>query len=143
MVKRDVVHAVINHKKPPYVPWSFAFTQEAQAKLEAHFPNRDLEDVLQNHLINLGNGIGFFEPVGNERYKDVFGAVWNREVDKDIGVVETYPLSGPTLRGYTFPDPEAELFFEDIPEKLAKYPDRYRVFNIGFSLFERAWTMRS
>ena len=31
--------------------------------------------------------------------------VWNRTVDKDIGVVEDYHLKTRTLAGYTFPDP--------------------------------------
>jgi uroporphyrinogen decarboxylase len=46
------------------------------------------------------------------------------------------------LKGYTFPDPLNPKCFTDIPASLAVYGDRYRVFNIGFSLYERAWTMR-
>jgi uroporphyrinogen decarboxylase len=72
----------------------------------------------------------------------VFGVVWDRSVDKDIGIVAHTPLSGPTLKGYAFPDPLAPLFYADIPEKLQRFGDRFRVFNIGFSLYERAWTMR-
>jgi len=45
-------------------------------------------------------------------------------------------------RGYEFPDPLDDRYFEDIPDKIAKYQDRFRVFQIGFSLFERAWTLR-
>ena len=28
------------------------------------------------------------------------------------------------------------------PAKIARFPDRFRVFQIGFSLYERAWTLR-
>ena len=48
----------------------------------------------------------------------------------------------PTLEHYTFPDPLDRRFFADIPERIAKYGDRFRVFQIGFSLYERAWTLR-
>ena len=40
------------------------------------------------------------------------------------------------------PDPVAPGFFEDIPGKLETQGDRFRMFSIGFSLYERAWTMR-
>ena len=32
--------------------------------------------------------------------------------------------------------------FADIPARIARYGDRFRVFEIGFSLWERAWTLR-
>ena len=51
-------------------------------------------------------------------------------------------LLDPTLKHYTFPDPLDRRFFADIPERIAQYPDRFRVFQIGFSLYERAWTLR-
>jgi uroporphyrinogen decarboxylase len=142
MNKREVVQTVLAGKKPPYVPWSMGFTIEAEAKLRQHFHNDHLEDVLENHLLGLGNGIGFFHDVGNDCVQDVFGVVWDRSVDKDIGIVRGISLPGPSLKGYTFPNPLDPIFFADIPEKLSCYGDRYRVFDIGFSLYERAWTLR-
>ncbi|HCO94751.1 MAG TPA: uroporphyrinogen-III decarboxylase-like protein, partial [Phycisphaerales bacterium] len=47
-----------------------------------------------------------------------------------------------TLAGYDFPDPLDDRFFVNIPEKLSEYADCFRVFKIGFSLYERAWTLR-
>lgn len=148
MNKREVIHTILQHKAPPYVPWSFGFTHEAAAKLRTHFGQKDLEPFLHNHLLRLGNGVGFFEDIGNDHVRDVFGVVWDRSVDKDIGVVVGQVLPEPTLAGYTFPDPHDPRFFADIPGKIARYEaadgrdDRFRVFQIGFSLYERAWTMR-
>ena len=102
----------------------------------------DLEGVLQNHLLKLGSDIGFFTDLGNDCVQDVFGVVWDRSVDKDIGNVKGCVLPEPTLSGYTFPDPLDPRFFADIPERIAQYGDRFRVFQIGFSLYERAWTLR-
>ncbi len=53
-----------------------------------HYGTEDLEPILHNHLLGLGNDIGFFEDIGNDRVKDGFGVVWDRSVDKDIGNVE-------------------------------------------------------
>ena len=142
MNKRQVVRLAVEGRKVPYVPWHCTFTVEAAEKLQKHFSNDDLEHVLDNHFVKLGRDIGFFTDLGNDRFRDVFGVVWDRSVDKDIGVVEGCVLPEPTLRGYDFPDPLSSLFFADIPEKLSRYADCFRVFKIGFSLYERAWTLR-
>ncbi len=154
MTRRDVVRLALSHQRPPYVPWSFGFTQEAREKLEGHYfpesvtagsPKRDAEDLNEavgNHLLKLGSDIGFFEEVGKDRLRDVFGVEWDRSVDKDIGMVVGCVLDKPSLRGYRFPDPLDERFFRDNPGKLLRYGDRFRVFQIGFSLWERAWTLR-
>lgn len=142
MTKREVVRRAITHQKPPYVPWSFGFTEEARAKLLTHYGDVDLDEELDNHLVRLGSDIGFFTDLGNHRFRDVFGVVWNRTIDRDIGNVEGCLLPEPTLQGYEFPNPLEERFFAAIPERLASRGDCFRVFQIGFSLYERAWTMR-
>jgi uroporphyrinogen decarboxylase len=142
MTKREIIRAVLDGQKPPYVPWSCGFTKEARAKLQLHFAPLELELVLQNHFVKLGSDIGFFTDLGNDRVRDVFGVVWDRSIDKDIGNVEGCLLSEPTLEHYTFPDPLDRRFFADIPESIDQYGDRFRVFQIGFSLYERAWTLR-
>jgi len=142
MTPREVIRTVLQGRRPPYVPWSIGLTHEAREKLRQHYGCDDLEGPLGNHLVRLGSDIGFFEPVDDCRVRDVFGVVWNRSIDKDIGNVEGRVLPEPTLAGYELPDPLDPRFFADIPEKLARYPQRFRVFQIGFSLYERAWTLR-
>jgi uroporphyrinogen decarboxylase len=140
--KREVIQTVMAGKVPPYVPWAFSFTYEASEKLQKYYRTSDLEPIFQNHLLDLGNGIGFFKDIGDNSVEDVFGVVWDRSVDKDIGLVRGCVLPSPTLKGYTFPNPLDPCFFDDIPGKIAQYGDCYRVFQVGFSLYERAWTMR-
>jgi len=111
-------------------------------KLKKHYATDDIEQTLDNHLLGLGNDIGFFDDLGDDLFRDHFGVVWNRKADKDIGVVHNHLLQEPTLVGYEFPDPLDPKFFADINEKISLYPDRFRVFRIGFSLYERAWTLR-
>ncbi len=142
MDKRQVVRLVIEGHKAPYVPWHCGFTVEAAAKLREHFGADDLEQALDNHFVKLGSDIGFFTDLGNDRFRDVFGVVWDRTVDKDIGIVEGRILPEPTLDGYDFPDPLDERLFEGIAEKISTYADCFRVFKIGFSLYERAWALR-
>lgn len=142
MLKRDVIHLVLDGKRPPYVPWSMGFTLEARERLLVHYDCDDVEVPLQNHLLKLGSDIGFFDQVDDHLVRDVFGVVWDRSIDKDIGNVTGCALPEPTLEGFEWPDPLDRRFFADISEKIAGFPDRFRVFQIGFSLYERAWTLR-
>jgi uroporphyrinogen decarboxylase len=142
MQKRDVIRRVLEGKRPPYVPWSMGFTQEAREKLQRHYGSADVEGPLENHLLKLGSDIGFFTDLGDHRVRDAFGVVWDRSIDKDIGNVEGQVLARPTLAGYEFPDPRDGRYFAEIPGRIARFPDRFRVYQIGFSLYERAWTLR-
>ena len=142
MTKREVVRAVLEGKKPPYVPWSFKFTQEPKELLQEYYGVEDLDVPLGNHILNLGNDYGFFDYLGNNLYQDVFKVIWDRSVDKDIGDVKGCLLSEPTLKDYTFPDPHDPRFYDNIGSEIEKKPDLFRCFQIGFSLYERAWTLR-
>jgi len=142
MIKRQVVKLAIEGKPVPYVPWHCTFTVPAAEKLRRHFGTADIDTAIDNHFVKLGSDIGFFTELGNDRFRDRFGVIWDRTVDKDIGIVEGCILSEPTLAGYEFPDPVPGVIFDEIDEKIAKYQDCFRVFKIGFSLYERAWTLR-
>ncbi|MEO8411429.1 MAG: uroporphyrinogen decarboxylase family protein, partial [Propionivibrio sp.] len=128
--------------KPLYVPWSYKFTVEAEDALKERLGCDDLEKAVGNHIVRVGSDIGFFDDLGNDRLRDVFGVVWDRSIDKDIGNVENCLIPEPTMAGFTFPDPLDPRFFANINSKLAAYPDCFRVFELGFSLYERAWTLR-
>ena len=142
MTKREVIKLVLDKGKPPYVPWSFKFTKEPKEMLQKYYGVEDLDPVLGNHILQLGSDIGFFEQVGPTDYKDVFGVVWDRSIDKDIGNSDGKLLPEPTLEGYTFPDPHDPRFFANIESEIEKKPDMFLCFQIGFSLYERAWSMR-
>ena len=142
MTKREVVKLALEGQRPPYVPWNVGLTLEARERLRQHYGHNDLETALENHFLRLGNDVGFFIDLQDSCVRDVFGVVWDRSIDKDIGNVVGCVLPKPTLDGYAFPDPLDDRFFEDIPERLEKHGDRFRVFQIGFSLWERAWTLR-
>jgi uroporphyrinogen decarboxylase len=142
MTRREVIKAVLNGEKPPYTPWSFKFTSEAGKMVEAHYQTTDLDEALYNHILMLGNDIGFFEKLGNNIFQDVFGVVWDRSIDKDIGNITGSLIVEPTLSGYLFPNPIDKRFFNDIESSISNHPDMFRLFQIGFSLYERAWTLR-
>jgi uroporphyrinogen decarboxylase len=142
MTKREVIKTVLDGKKPPYVPWSFKFTAEPRELLQKYYGVKDLDPVVGNHILQLGSDIGFFDDLGNDQFRDVFGVIWDRTIDKDIGDAKGFVFPEPTMADYSFPDPLDPRFFSNIESEISIKPDMFRVFQIGFSLYERAWTMR-
>jgi len=142
--KRDVVAAVLRGERPPYVPWSFWFTAEAAEKLRHHYriAAADLDQHVNSHILGLGSQMAVIEHLPHDRIRDRFGVVWDRSQDKDIGMVEGCVLPEPTLDGYQFPSSRDPRIFGPIAADIAQHPDRFRMFAIDFSLFERAWSLR-
>ncbi len=142
MNRREIIKMVLDGKEPPYVPWSFKFTKEPADILKSYFKTDDLDIPLSNHILMLGNDIGFFENLSDDLYRDVFGAVWDRSIDKDIGNITGSIIQEPSLRNYTFPDPLDKRFFANMDSEIKAKKDMFRLYQIGFSLYERAWTLR-
>jgi uroporphyrinogen decarboxylase len=72
---------------------------------------------------------------------DQFGVEWDRSIDRDIGNVCNVVVTPETLDGFRFPDPEDPTRFKSHAELIARNPDEFHMMNLGFSLFERAWTL--
>ncbi len=146
MEKRAVVKTALRGEPPPHTPWSFRFTAEPKEALCRHY-GCDASELIAHtgcHILELGSDIGFFEEVATDHFRDVFGVVWDRTMDKDIGMPADFLLKDPDdLDHLKFPDPCDPRFFAGIEERIDRFPDRFRLFDLGFSLFERAWTLRS
>jgi len=143
MNKRDVVIAALNGEEVPYTPWQMGFTFESLQKLEAHYGD-NINKVLGNHLV--GSSVyPAQKDIGNNRHKDFFGVVWDRTEDKDIGIVEGCLLPEANLDNYTFPSMDGIKKFHTTEIKkiqTSEAKEHYRFASLGFSLFERAWTLR-
>jgi uroporphyrinogen decarboxylase len=69
--------------------------------------------------------------------------IWNRNgADKDIGVIDGYVIKEAAMKDYIFPEfDEADL--RSRYETLVKTnKSNFTYGNIGFSMFERAWSLR-
>ncbi len=92
----------IGREKPHYVPWSFRFTHETTMKLHAH-GDINWKHELGNHFKELGSDIGFFNDLGHNQFRDLFGVVWDRMVEKNIGIPEEVVLSRLLSKDISFP----------------------------------------
>jgi len=141
--KRDVVIEAIGFRPPPYVPWAWSMTQQCEARLGAYLHTDDLTDFVGSHFTDLASGIVRFDKIAADTYRDVYGVVWDRTVDKDIGSPVDWPIRRvEDLDRYSWPDADDDIWYVDIPETPVGSEGLFRRFSIGFSLYERAWTMR-
>lgn len=143
MKRRERVLRALRFQQPDVTPWHISLTAPAFEKVAAHFGTRNVDDALGNHLAIISSQPpelwtetkpGFF--------RDEFGVIWDRTVDTDIGTTFKYQLTEPSLANYFWPDPGNSRRFRHFNEEISAGGDRFIVGDVGFSLFERAWTLR-
>ena len=140
MLPRERVLMALAHEQPDMTPWQLDLTFDAHAKMVAHYGDSDFLAKVGNHLAGIEDG--FFEEVRPGFWRDGFGITWNRTIDRDIGNVEEILLKEPTLAGFTFPEPDLARNAQQYDQLVAENPERFRHAGVGFSMFERAWTLR-
>jgi len=141
MTRRERVIAALEHRETDFIPYDVGCTAEAAKKLTDYFgQDSDLQARMNNHIMSVSSGLKAELKPGYVR--DEYGVVWNRTVDQDIGVVENIQIPDYETRAYRLPPVEQDEIAARL-EKLTKNKgDKFGVFNISFSLFERAWTLR-
>jgi uroporphyrinogen decarboxylase len=143
MNKREVVIEALNFRPVPYTPWAWTATQRCAERLRGHLGCDDLAPFIDSHFADAGAAIGRFERIDEDHYRDVYGVVWDRSVDRDIGNPVDWPFRDPRdFDRYEWPDATDPAWYADVPALRARNRDVFFTYSIGFALFERAWTMR-
>ena len=141
MTNRERVTASLNHEQPDMVPYCIGFTQVAHARMVEFYGDEHFATHLGNALSGMGTEApGAWQEVRPDIWEDQFGVQWDQSVDKDIGVVCNQVITPENLDDYAFPDPHDPRRWEPYGA-LADRPGEFHVANLGFSLFERAWTL--
>jgi uroporphyrinogen decarboxylase len=142
MTAKERVREALEFEPPDKVPYQIGFTRPAAARMAAHFGTKDFKEFVGNHIASFApTAPGAWQEVAADMWRDEFGVLWNRSIDKDIGTPEPV-LSEPTLKGYSLPDAYEPSRFAGMSEFLERNEDKFTLVNMGFSLFERAWTIR-
>jgi uroporphyrinogen decarboxylase len=141
MTPSEAVKKVLRHKPVNPVPFSIKFTVEAKEKMVARYgeefdPVRDTGSYVVASHTNSG-----WEEVRPGYFKDNFGVVWNKTQDRTLGMVDQTLITEPSLKGFVFPDPDDAPLYRFIEKDKRCYPDHFHMASIGFSLFERAWSL--
>ena len=143
VTRKQIVLDALAFRPPAYVPWDWSMTQECARRVREHLGTDDLAPFVESHLLPVGASTFRYETIDQTHVRDIYGVVWDRTVDKDIGTPCDWPIRRPEdLQNYQWPDATSDAWYADIPGRLAARPDLFRIYMIGFSLYERAWTMR-
>ena len=142
-IKHDRVASSVAHKDTYPVPYSIDLTVPLANKVCAYLgiQKDDLWGWADNHIEEATYRKGQW--LDNEVYQDPFGVQWDRSgADKDIGIIKEYILKEPEIGDYHVPEPNLEYVDELTTKMIEADKDSYKLGKIGFSLFERAWSLR-
>lgn len=144
MTRRERVLASLRHEPPDKTPYHVGFTWRARQNMAEFLGDPDFESRIGNCFRGLScYSHTRWSEVRPNVFRDPFGVEWDRSVDQDIGVVANRLITPESLESYEFPDPEDPavwaLHGEAVRTKIER--DVFVIANLGFSLFERAWTL--
>ena len=143
MNNRQRVLTALSHKQPDKVPYDIRFTQKAHAKMAQHYGDPDFASKLGNCFtwIRPYSGHERFVEVRPDIWRDDFGVLWDRRIDKDIGVVCNRLVTPDDVNDFEFPDASGAARYDIIDETIKATEGGVFLVSLGFSLFERAWTL--
>jgi len=142
MNNRERVSATLNHRQPDRIPYSIGFTQKMHARMAEYLGDPGFESKMGNCLTSLGcEPKGAWREVRPNVMRDQFGVEWDQGIDKDIGVVCNRVVSAGNVGDFPLPDPADPTRYAQIGAVAGEKGDRFVLVNLGFSLYERAWTM--
>lgn len=144
MTRRERVLRALRHEPSDFPPYFVDFSPPLRGTLAStplyakDYLNYDLQICGYNYC---GNAV----PIGQQNiYRDDFGVIWDRSgVDKEIGLIHEPVIRDFDLSGYTFPRFDDVKFANQLKVVQKYREDRFFLAGIGFSLFERAWSLCS
>jgi uroporphyrinogen decarboxylase len=141
MSKKEAVLNTLKHKQTNPVPYYLDLTE---ATLERMIRYTGDPDFFQNSGSYLEQRVNAsFTDEGEGKLRDMFGVLWDKSSQEgDFGIINEFNLNGPEFGDYVFPEPDEPLIREKC-RQLEQAGDKFTMYDIGFSLFERAWTLRS
>ena len=147
LTPKDRLRRALLHQPIDRLPWQINYTARMGAKMAAHFniPPADLPRILGNHLVRVD--ILHPErtsPDGAVRF-DWWGA--GHATGEEGYFIRVHPLAGSKdLDAYLWPDPHSPGLFDAaraaIASQIASGGEVFIAPNLGFALFERAWSLR-
>jgi uroporphyrinogen decarboxylase len=142
MNTRERVRATLNHQQPDKTPYQIGFTQKSHQLMVDFFGDPNFHLILGNSITRLEcEPAKSWIEIAPDIWQDQFGVQWDRSIDKDIGNVCNQLVTPEMLNDYVFPNPDDPTRYENYAQVLDKSAAAFTLVNLGFSLYERAWTL--
>src|SRR5665647_187009 len=144
MTKRERILSAVNHRQTDFVPYEVGFTHQEYERVSNYLNDKNFVNKIGNHISSIYYD-GYLNEItpGSGYWKDDFGVVWNRNgADKDIGVIDGFVITEADIKQFTLPELDEKRIRGEYEKLAAKKDDTFKFGSIGFSMFERAWTLR-
>ncbi|MGI6707266.1 MAG: uroporphyrinogen decarboxylase family protein [Clostridia bacterium] len=144
MTRRERVIEALKYQETDIIPYQVGFTHQEYDKVASYLKDPNFGEKLGNHIDSVYFD-GFLQEEKDHPgyFRDDFGVRWNRNgVDKDIGVIDGFVLQEPDMKRYSMPAFREETLHKLYTEMVNNGKDTFKMGAIGFSMFERAWTLR-
>ena len=143
MTNKERVIRTLNHEQGDICPWNITFTVPAARKMAEYYGDEDFRDRIGCHIAMVMHAPSeSWTEVAPGYWRDEFGVVWNRTVDRDIGNPDAHVLEEKDLDRIGFPDPHGPSRWTRFETFCEEHAADFIIADLGFSLFERAWTLR-
>jgi uroporphyrinogen decarboxylase len=140
MNNNERVKMILNHKHPDKIPFNLEFTNKAHQKMAQFYNDPDFSSKLDNCFTRTNFELPWKE-VRTDIFEDAFGVDWNRSVDKDIGTVCNCIVTPENIDEFKMPDPDNPALYAGLEKDIEENNRNFYQGYLGFSLFERAWTL--
>jgi uroporphyrinogen decarboxylase len=140
--RKHAVRQALWRQPPDRVPHYIGLTEGARRKLSDHFGDA-LPRALNNSLsIFYLDRPDTWQWTSSDTIRDMWGILWDRSVDRDIGVPRCPRFPEPNMR-YWDPPPIDDRLFEPVRAFVAKNSETFTIVSLSyFTLYDRAWALR-
>lgn len=144
MNRKERLLRTFRHEPVDRLPTQINYTAAMGARMTAHFgvPAADLPAFLDNHLLRVDLSFETKYSQDGSVVFDWWGA--GHDTGEEGYYIRISPLANSRdLDAFAWPDPDAPGLFEQARRTIEIYGDEYFIVpNLGFALFERAWSLR-
>jgi len=143
MTRKECVIHSLNHKEPGVIPYHADFTLQEFDRIVQYTGDPKFADKLGTYLHDMQYCGWPTEIFGDKGYfRDDFGVTWNRNgADKDIGVIDTPIIGEPDIALWREPKLDEARLRAEFQSVIDTTGDCFAFAGIGFSMFERAWSL--
>ena len=145
MTNRERIIAAVKFQQTDKLPYNVDLTSQMKEKMLADPKGAECWGKINNHMSSAAWLNSPQKEVKSGHFVDEFGVVWNKTgADKDIGVIDNKLISSPDdFLKYDFPKVDEDFIRRACEWEANRKGDNALVADLGFSLFERAWTLCS
>lgn len=140
MDNRTRVITALNKQQPDRVPYHVWMNESLTCEMAKFYGDSEFAAKVGNCFHDVGNYGNNYKQIKTDLWRDQFGVHWDRSVEKELGNVSNCIVTPENIEEYESPNPQ-KCLKETVGDKTSCPTDQFSFLQLGFSLYERAWTL--